>query len=79
MIVVTVFFPILNQQEFHLVQNQKENCLHDHIPFNLKGNIYINMKQWLFTEKKQRLKRKNGGNISLVPVVMQSGTVHLFV
>ena len=22
----------------HLVQNRKENCLHDHIPFNLKGN-----------------------------------------
>ena len=24
--------------EFHLVQNRKENCHHDHIPFNLKGN-----------------------------------------
>ena len=23
---------------FPLVQNQKENCHHDHIPFNLKGN-----------------------------------------
>ena len=23
--------------EFHLVQNRKENCHHDHIPFNLKG------------------------------------------
>ena len=38
MIVVTVFLSILNQMEFHLVQNRKENCNHDHIPFNLKGN-----------------------------------------
>ena len=38
MIVVTVFFTIFNQMEFHLVQNRKENCHHDHIPFNLKGN-----------------------------------------
>ena len=32
-------FPLnfLNQMEFHLVQNRKENCHHDHIPFNLKG------------------------------------------
>ena len=35
---VTVFLSILNQMEFHLVQNRKENCPHDHIPFNLKGN-----------------------------------------
>ena len=28
----------LNQIEFHLVQNRKENCHHDQIPFNLKGN-----------------------------------------
>jgi len=27
----------LNQMEFHLVQNRKENCHHDHIPFNVKG------------------------------------------
>ena len=24
--------------ESHLVQNQEENCHHDHIPFNVKGN-----------------------------------------
>ena len=24
--------------EFHLVQNRKENCHYDHIPFNVKGN-----------------------------------------
>ena len=28
----------LTQMEFHLVQNRKENCHHDHIPFNVKGN-----------------------------------------
>ena len=38
MIVVTIFLLILNQIEFHLVQNRKENCHHDHIPFNMKGN-----------------------------------------
>ena len=38
MFVVTVFLSILHQMEFHLVQNQKENCHPDHIPFNLKGN-----------------------------------------
>ena len=35
MIVVTVFFLILNQMEILLVQNRKENCHHDHIPFNV--------------------------------------------
>ena len=35
---VTVFLLILNHMEFHLVQNRKENCHHDHNPFNLKGN-----------------------------------------
>ena len=34
----TVLLLILNQIEFHLVQNRKENCHHDHIPFNVKGN-----------------------------------------
>jgi len=38
LIVVSVFLSILNQIEFHLVQNRKENCHHDHIPFNLKEN-----------------------------------------
>ena len=35
---VTVFLSILNQMEFHLVKNRKENCHHNHIPFDLKGN-----------------------------------------
>jgi len=38
MIVVTVFLSILNQMEFQLVQNRKENCHHDYIPLNVKGN-----------------------------------------
>ena len=47
MIVVTAFLPILNQMEIHLVQSRKENCLHDHIPFNEKenGNIVFAV-QW---------------------------------
>ena len=36
--VVMLFLASLNQMEVHLVQNQKENCHHDHISFNLKGN-----------------------------------------
>ena len=39
MIVVTVFLSISNQMEFHLVQNRKENCHHDQIPFNVKGKL----------------------------------------
>ena len=38
MIAVTVFRSILNQMEYHLVQNRKENTHYDHVPFNLKGN-----------------------------------------
>ena len=34
-------FEFLNQMEFHLAQNRKENCLHDHIPFNVKGKENI--------------------------------------
>jgi len=40
-IVVTVFLSILNQMEIHLVQNRKEICHHDHIPFNMKWNRNI--------------------------------------
>ena len=38
MIVVIVLLSILNQIEINLVQNRKENCHHDNIPFNLRGN-----------------------------------------
>ena len=38
MIVVTVLLSILNQMEFHFVQNRKGNCHYNHIPFNVKGN-----------------------------------------
>ena len=38
MIVGTVFLSILKQMKIHLILNRKENCPHDHIPFNLKGN-----------------------------------------
>ena len=46
MIVGTVFPSILNQMEFHLVQNQMENYPHDHIPFNVKGigNIVFSVR-----------------------------------
>ena len=37
-IVVTILLSILNQMEFHLIQNPKEYCHHDHIPFHVKGN-----------------------------------------
>merc|ERR1719154_411927 len=35
---ITVFLLIVNQMDIHLVQNRRENCHHDHIPFNVKGN-----------------------------------------
>ena len=35
-------FPfVLNEMEFQLVRNRKENCHHDQIPFKLKGNVNI--------------------------------------
>ena len=42
-IAVTVFLLILNQMEFHLVQNREENYHLDHIPFKLIGigNIFF--------------------------------------
>ena len=43
MIVGTVFLLILNQMEIHLVQNRMENCHHEHISFNMKGNIVFSM------------------------------------
>ena len=37
-------FPFdFEEMEFHLVQNLKENCHHDHIPSNLKGNIVFSV------------------------------------
>ena len=48
-IVVTVFLSILNPMEFHLVFNQKENCLHDQILSNLKAirNVCLRVPtQW---------------------------------
>ena len=49
-IVVTVFLSIMNQMDFHLVQNRKENCHHDHIPFNVKGNRNIVFRVYLMTD-----------------------------
>ena len=45
-IMVTDFLSILNQMEFHLVQNRKEYCHHDHIPLNVKGNGNIVFSVW---------------------------------
>ena len=53
MIVVTVLLSILNQMELHQVQNRKENCHHDHIPFNLKGNGNI-----VYSEYGQRTRKR---------------------
>ena len=34
-------FDFLNQMDFHLVQNRKENSHHNRIPFKVKGNANI--------------------------------------
>ena len=52
MIVVTVFLSILNQMEFHLVQNRKDNCQHDHIPFNVI--IPFNEMDYQFSQRTHR-------------------------
>ena len=41
MIVVTAFLPILNRMEYHLVQNWNKKYHHDHIPSNLKENVFF--------------------------------------
>ena len=57
---VTVFFSIWNQMDFHLVQIRKENCHHDHIPFNVerkweysflsvRGKIFIRIRNTLLS------------------------------
>ena len=59
MIVVTVFFLITDQKEFHLVNNQREHCHYDHIPFNLKGisNLHLSvpgsnyLRLWNFVDR----------------------------
>ena len=39
MIVMTVLLSIFNTNGIPFgSENQKENCYHDHIPFNVKGN-----------------------------------------
>ena len=62
-------FDFLNQMQFHLIQitvvipfgseNRRENCHHDHISFNVKGNrnivfsVYptMHLYAWLLDEK----------------------------
>ena len=42
----------------HLVQNRKENCPHDHIPFNVKGNgkivFSVYSHESVYSQKQQR-------------------------
>ena len=48
------FLSFLNQMEFHLVQNRKENCPHDHIPFNMEGNENIVFSVYIPAYKEKR-------------------------
>ena len=45
MIVVTVFIFFNQMKNFHLVQNRKENCHHDHILFNFCIQLKIQFSQ----------------------------------
>ena len=56
MIVVTVFLSILNQIDFHLAQNREENCHHDQIPFNVKGNGSIVFSVWSMVVKRMQIR-----------------------
>ena len=51
MIVVTVFHFNFEPHGNHLVQNQKVNCRHDHVPFNSKGNGNLFWRVHVHTEK----------------------------
>ena len=58
------FLSISNQMDFHLVQTRKENCHHDHIPINLKGNGNI-----IFSVKYLQL---NKGNLRPLKLLIYS-------
>ena len=55
--------------EFHLVQNRKENCHRDHIPFNFKGNrilvfsVYIinSMQKYMYIYSRIKAFEENSG------------------
>ena len=51
-----VFLSILHQLEFYLVLNRKENCHHDHIPFNVKGNRIRVFSVWRLLASREPLK-----------------------
>ena len=45
-------FDFPKQMEFHLCsENRKENCHHDHIPFNVKGNGNIVFSVYIYVYK----------------------------
>ena len=54
LIMVTVFLLILSQMEFHLFQNLKGNCHHDHILFNVKGNRNLVFSVYTFVKGEQK-------------------------
>ena len=64
-------FDFLNQMDFHLVQNQKENCHHDHIPFNSKGNgiRVLSVKEQAYSH---RGTRHHGGTGEGLPKTLHS-------
>ena len=75
MIMVTVFLSISNQLEFHLVQNQKENCHHDHIRFNVKGNGNIVFSLYVKRKAERNNKRQKNSisaklNLTSSPITL---------
>jgi len=70
-IVGTVFHSIFNQMEYHLVQNRKGNCHHDHIPFNVKGNGNIFFSKFsIFSQPSSEYSLKS---VRLSSVLSRSG------
>ena len=59
---------ILYQMELHLIQNRKENCHHDHIPFNVKGNIVSSVQtQLIITGNRSKLSNIAGATNYFAP------------
>ena len=54
MVVMRGFLSIVNKRELILVENPRENCNHDHIPFDLKGNENIFVFLSLHMQKKRK-------------------------
>ena len=64
-------FDFMDQMDIYLVQNSMENCHHDHISFNMKGNLF-------FSVHCQLIETDFHDNVTVINfrVIMQTNHIH---